>query len=193
MRNILTISALLLVCGCGSIPPETVRLGSDVTVNDQNVAKICGDDFFIYALLWSDGITAYAIAVDDKIAPAFEKETRNFRGRRYIHAPEQYCLEVSPGSHKVTILAMRRETSFIMLDTYYYGECIVTTEADHSYLITPKRSGSSMWWHRDITAHIKEKNSEESVTVCEMGGPISSGRILELFSDLRGGEIKNAK
>jgi hypothetical protein len=131
MRNILNYFCAFLISGCG-LKPETIRLGSDVTLNDQNVAEICGDEIEInYFPIMFHTIITNVMKVDGESSPAFDN--RNLR---------PYCLEISQGSYKISIVVSWHSTALapgywlpIHSDKHDIRTCNITTEANHSYLI----------------------------------------------------------
>jgi len=191
MRFALIISVLLLTTSCGQMPPKTFRLDSDELVNDQNFAEVCGDRSEIPSFFMFDWISAHPIAVDGRLAPTFNKEERDIWGQRYMSRVEPYCLEIPKGNHKITILVMwEYGLGMHIADIFYTGECIVSTEADHSYLVEPKRSGRKWFdgkYLDDVAVHISEKQHKELVGVCEMSR-IQEDDVFQLVDDLKESE-----
>ena len=202
MRVALIISALFLISGCYS-RPLTYRIGSDITINDQNLATICSGNAYMFEGLCDQSTRANVIAVDGIVSPAYEKDVvRYFLGQLISPVLYTYCHEISQGSHKITILAKRRNTYGPYLThggraSYHYGECIVTIEAGRSYLTIPKPSDRSCYsseYSDNVVVNITDKHSKELAGVCKMYGHISPPeRVKDFLNDLRKGRIKNVK
>ena len=153
--------------------------------------------------LCDQNTTANVIAVDGIISPAYEKDVVHyFLGQLISPVLNTYCHEISQGSHKITILAKRRNTSgFYLTDggrtSYHYGECMVTIEAGHTYLTIPEPSDRSCYsfeYSDNVVVNIADKHSKELAGVCKMYGHLSPPERVKYFlNDLRKGGIKNVK
>lgn len=201
MRVALIISVLFLISGCYR-SPTTYRLGSDIDVNEQNIATICSGDTYNFAVLCDQKTTANAIAVDEIISPAYENGWINCCGEKIPPVLYTFCNEVSQGEHKITLLAKRSDSSGYWLHdfrrtSYHYGECMVTTEAGHTYLTIPEPSDRSCYSYEhsdNVVVNITDKHSREVVGVCNMYGHISpTDSAYEVLNNLLKGGVKDVK
>lgn len=178
MKNLLTTFALVLLAGCGLLPPKTVP----VEENLASSARICGQSSEVFAILFHDRIVANAIAVDQRLAPEFEQEKKNLIGATAVQNPLAYCSVVADGKHEITLLAERESGIGITGGiSYYVGECSFVLEPDIEYYTVPKRSGE---WLSDLVVVLKSDDQEISAGDCEMT-PISRDGVLSLLEKLR--------
>lgn len=110
-------------------------------------------------------ISVNVIAVDDELVPFFKEEKRNLFGK--IIPDLRYCINVSEGQHKITLLAERVVSLRIELPSpaYYVGECWIDLSKNQDYRTVIKRAGEG---NRDEVVHLKEEGQEDPLRVCEI-------------------------
>jgi hypothetical protein len=178
MRTFLIIFLTLLLSACGLMPPKVESVEQDLVAP----AIICGDTSVVFTLLWYDTIIVNVIAVDDQLTPTFQEKKRNLVGVETIPNLDSYCMNVSAGEHKITLLAVReRGMGKSSGHDYYLGTCVVRLAKSIKYTVVPKRSGD---WYSKVMVLVRARDGEEPAEVCELT-ETPRNTLFDLLKDMR--------
>ena len=178
MKTVLIVFSVLLISACGLMPPKVESVEQDLTVP----AIICGDSSDVFTVLFYDSITVNVIAVDDDLVPTFREEKRNLIGIEAIPNLRSYCMNMSAGKHKITLLAERgRGMGTTGGIDYYIGSCVVRLAKSGQYAVVPKRSGD---WYEEVVVQVRAQEGAEPAGICELS-PIHRKDLFERLKKMR--------
>jgi len=157
LTQIVFLGTLLYGCASTPTPPEQFLVGAVPGAR----ATVCGTTEF----KWWISTYVNVVAVDDMLAPPFQKDHWDWFGNRRI-SPElrdPYCVVVPEGNRKVALLNVDLYYGGAI---YYFGECSVTLDANIQYSMTSTWAGDFSSWLRRIL--IQETGTEDGASVCDL-------------------------
>lgn len=178
MKTLLIVFLALLISACGLMPPKVESVERDLTAP----AIICGDSSDVITILFYDSITVNVIAVNDQLVPTFREKKRNLVGIETIPDLRSYCMNISAGKHKITLLAERgRGMGTAGRMDYFIGSCVVRLTKSGKYTVVPKRTGD---WFEEVLVRVRAHEGAEPAGVCELS-QIHRKPLFELLRKMR--------